>query len=165
MSLPHLNGFRMPKFSLGLVLALALATGCSIIGPTGTNKSTTVYKTPAEDGTVVISVPAPADAEKALFRLRNPADGTEFEDIEDSSPDGANAGEPCEDEEGFCVSFKADTLAANVYLMDVYIDQEEPETPDATVSFVVGGAADEEASGEETEEEGEEATEETEEEG
>lgn len=153
MSLPIQNGLRMRKISLGLVLSLALATGCSIIGPTGSNKSTTAYKTVDENGFIVLSVPKPDDAEKAVFSLRNPGDA-EFADIEDSSPDGANEGEPCEGVDGFCVSFKPDKLSANVYLMDVYIDDEDKAKAAATIPFVVGGetASDTDASGTESEE-------------
>lgn len=141
-------------------VGLALLTGCSVIGPTGTNKSTTVYQTADENGFIVISVPKPSeDAEKAVFVLRNPGDAT-FEPIEDSSPDGANDGEPCADIEGFCASFKPESLPANVYLMDVYIDDEEQTTPAATIPFLVGGSA--EGDGEATDtEDGGEATDET----
>lgn len=146
MSLPLQNGPRMRKFSLSFVLTVALATGCSAIGPTGSNASKTVYKTVDENGFVVLSVPKPADATKAVFVLRNPGDA-EFADLEDSSPDGANEGEPCDGVEGFCVSFKPDKLPANVYLMDVFIDDEEQAKAAATIPFVVGGeaATDEEA--------------------
>ena len=164
MNLPIQNGLRMPKISLGLVLSLVLATGCSVIGPTGTNASQTVYQTADENGVVVISVPAPADALKAVFVVRNAPDEETFPVIEDDSPEGADAGTPCDGVEGFCVSFTPpEGTAPNVYLMDVFIDDEEQAEAAATIPFLVGGevAVDEAAT--DTEDAADaEATEETE---
>ncbi len=155
MSHPIQNGPRMRKISLGLVLAIALGSGCSLIGPTGSNKSTTAYKTVDENGFIIISVPRPDDAEKAVFVLRNKGDA-EFADLEDDSPDGSKEGDPCGDEAGFCVSFKPDALPANVYLMDVFIDDEDQAKAAATIPFLVGGTAEEDPDATGTEAEGDE---------
>ena len=133
---------------LGLTLAMiafggAAVGGCSAFGPTGTNKSTTVYSVPDEStGVVVLSFKGKEDDTAATFELRNAPADAKVPELKDTSPDGTDKeDDPCKDVPGFCVSFKpADAgLPGNVYLVDVTTmkGEEDTGTKAGTLAFVV----------------------------
>ncbi|MEB3196405.1 MAG: hypothetical protein VKP62_04300 [Candidatus Sericytochromatia bacterium] len=131
---------------------LCALSGCSAIGPTGTNTFKFPYPTKEENGKIVLTFPAPEDAKKATFVVRNKPDteDLQFKDpIPDENPDASGPFPLCDsDETGvFCVELDPKDLPANIYLVDVFIDDEEEKSA-GTVAFVTDGPAeDETASG------------------
>lgn len=149
---PAATPIRNPKRAavIRLLLLAGLVGGCSAIGPTGVNKSTTAITAVNTDGEIVLKFKIPADATKADFRITNKPDDSTLGDQIDDSPDGTDKEDGCNGvDDMFCVAFAPGDLTANVYLVDVFIDDAEEKS--GTLAFVVGadaGATDDaEASG------------------
>lgn len=137
MSHIHSAPFRL----LRAAVLLTLLGGCSAFGPTGTNKAVSSLTKPDANGDVVLTFTGDGNAKSATFSVRNKAEDIDLGTLVDDSPDGANAGTPCENAEtgDFCVTFKANLLPANVYIADVYFDDETE--PVGTVPFFAGGSS------------------------
>lgn len=131
-------------YSLLLVALLALAThGCSSIGGVGTNTFKFAYPEPDETGLVKLKYTPRVEAARATFQIRNrPADLPEGADaLTDNNIDLQASGSLCADEEPgvFCVEMDVASLPANIYLVDVFLDDDT--TPAGTLSFITNGFA------------------------
>lgn len=128
---------------LAAVLALGLY-GCSSIGAVGTNTARFAYPEPDETtGRVKLTYTPRIEATRATFQIRNrPADLEEGADaVTDSNIDLQASGSLCQEEEAgvFCVEMDVASLPANIYLVDVFLD--EDTTPAGTLSFITKGPA------------------------
>ncbi|MEB3220821.1 MAG: hypothetical protein VKS61_01970 [Candidatus Sericytochromatia bacterium] len=127
-----------------LVLGLA---GCSVAGLTGANAGQPYAVPDAGRRLVPLTFPQPPGATKATFRVRNaPANAKEgfgyADPPPDQTPDGHAAGGVCAPVAPgtFCVELDPARLPQNIYLVDVYLDDDLVNSR-GTVAFVASAAA------------------------
>lgn len=130
------------RLMLGLAL-LAFASGCSSLGVMGTNTYKFSYPEPDEFGRVRLAFRSTGDATRATFQIRNaPTDLPEASgEISVGLTDRGASGSQCADvdEDVFCAELDVTTLPANIYLVDVFFNDDE--APAGTLSFYAPGFA------------------------
>ncbi|MFP5502063.1 MAG: hypothetical protein ACLGIN_06210 [Candidatus Sericytochromatia bacterium] len=143
----HLRSFA----PWGAAAALLLLTACPY-SPVGNNASYQIYPAPDESGQVTVTYNPPATVSPTevtfLLELGGEDEAASAPSELDDSPD-----------DGFTATFDASSLEFGMYFVSVFVDDEE--FPSGRVAFVVpnpelvwgDGAAEEEATGEETTEE------------
>ncbi len=101
----------MPARWLTLGAGFACLSAC-VFSPLSANQAPDKLPQPGLDGFVSLRLQAPAGAQKAVFRLRGAQTG--FDEPFDDSPD-----------DDFIVQFNTASLASGIYLVDVFIDDNE----------------------------------------
>ncbi|MEB3328232.1 MAG: hypothetical protein VKQ33_03245 [Candidatus Sericytochromatia bacterium] len=127
-------------------VAVALA-GCSLAGLPGTNARSPYAVPDPVRRLVPLTFPQPPGAAKATFRVRNaPSNAKEaygyVDPAPDQAPDGHAAGTLCAGVPPgtFCVELDPARLPQNIYLVDVFLD-DDMVTSRGTVAFVTSAAA------------------------
>jgi hypothetical protein len=136
---------RVPLLGGAAGVALALA-GCSLAGLSGVN-ARAPYAVPDPTRRLVpLTFPQPPGATKATFRVRNaPANAKAAygytDPAPDQAPDGHAAGTLCAavPPGTFCVELDPARLPQNIYLVDVYLDDDLVNSR-GTVALVTAAA-------------------------